>query len=188
MARPKAFDVDQALDAAIDVFRQHGFDGTSAEMLVSAMGIGRQSLYDTFGDKWGLYCAAVRRYCDAETLAHGSALRSGARPIDGVRAMVERVVAEAARPCLGVGSICEFGRTRADLAGIHAAADRVLHATIARRLAEAQQAGEIASGVDPDIAAGFLMASFSGIRIAARGGASDEQLSGQGALALRALQ
>lgn len=188
MARPKAFDVDKALDAAIDVFREHGFDGASAEMLVSGMGIGRQSLYDTFGDKWALYCAAVRRYSEAEVLAHGAALRSGARPIDGIRAMVERVVAEAGRPCLGVGSICEFGRTRDDLAAIHAAADRALHAVITARLRDAQHAGEIAPGVDPDIAAGFLTASFAGIRIAARGGAGPEQLQGLGVLALRALQ
>ena len=48
MARPKEFVEEQALDAAIDVFREHGFEGTSAEMLVRALRIGRQSLYDTF--------------------------------------------------------------------------------------------------------------------------------------------
>ncbi|OWJ59872.1 TetR/AcrR family transcriptional regulator, partial [Inquilinus limosus] len=48
MARPKEFDSEKALDAAIEVFREHGFDGTSTDMLVRAMGIGRQSLYDTF--------------------------------------------------------------------------------------------------------------------------------------------
>jgi TetR/AcrR family transcriptional repressor of nem operon len=55
MARPKEFVEEQALDAAIEVFREHGFEGTSAEMLVRAMRIGRQSLYDTFGDKWEIY-------------------------------------------------------------------------------------------------------------------------------------
>jgi len=56
---------EQALDAAIDVFREHGFEGTSAEMLVRALGIGRQSLYDTFGDKWRIYLSSVRRYVGA---------------------------------------------------------------------------------------------------------------------------
>jgi TetR/AcrR family transcriptional regulator, transcriptional repressor for nem operon len=55
MARPKEFVEEQALDAAIEVFREHGFEGTSAEMVVRAMRIGRQSLYDTFGDKWEIY-------------------------------------------------------------------------------------------------------------------------------------
>ena len=70
MARPREFDADTALDGAIGVFREHGFEGASAEMLVKAMGIGRQSLYDTFGDKWQLYRAAVRRYGMGECSAH----------------------------------------------------------------------------------------------------------------------
>lgn len=187
MARPKAFDRDQALDAAIGVFRRHGFEGSSAEMLVSAMGIGRQSLYDTFGDKWRLYCEAVRRYAEAEGLAHRAALQTGPRAVDGLRAMVARVVAEAAQPCLGVNSICEFGRTRPDLSEIHAAADRGLRAAMVARVREAQAAGDVAGDVDPDTAADFFVASFAGIRIAARGGAGPETLQGLGELALRAL-
>jgi TetR/AcrR family transcriptional repressor of nem operon len=61
MARPREFDTDAALDGAIGVFREHGFEGSSAQMLVDAMGIGRQSLYATFGDKWQLYRSAERR-------------------------------------------------------------------------------------------------------------------------------
>src|SRR5579872_3947904 len=105
MARPREFDSDAALDGAIDVFREYGFEGSSAQMLVDAMGIGRQSLYAAFGDKWQLYCAAVRRYGLGECTAHFEALRSGARAIDGIDAMLRRVVETADRPCLGVGSI-----------------------------------------------------------------------------------
>jgi Bacterial regulatory proteins, tetR family len=61
MARPREFDTDLALDGAVAVFREHGFEGTSAQMLVDAMGIGRQSLYAAFGDKWQLCCSAARR-------------------------------------------------------------------------------------------------------------------------------
>jgi TetR/AcrR family transcriptional repressor of nem operon len=188
MARPKEFVEEQALDAAIGVFREHGFEGTSAEMLVRALRIGRQSLYDTFGDKWQLYLSSVRRYVGAETRAHVLALRSGPHAIDGIRAMIDRVVADAAESCLGIHSICEFGRGRPDLADIHDAAAREIATAVIARVREAQQEGGIASELDPKDAARFLSASFAGIRIAARGGAAARELRALGHLAMRALQ
>ena len=111
MARTKEFDKELALDAAIGVFREHGFDGTSTEMLVRAMKIGRQSLYDTFGDKWKLYRLAVERYSTEETDAHLVMLRKEPRAVDSIRAMIERVVETAELACLGISSICEFGQS-----------------------------------------------------------------------------
>jgi AcrR family transcriptional regulator len=188
MARPKEFDEDQALEAAIDVFREHGFEGTSAEMLVRAMRIGRQSLYDTFRDKWQLYLSSVRRYVASETQAHVEALRNEPRAIDGIRAMIERVIANARQSCLGVNSICEFGRTRPELAGIHDAAARTINAAIVERVREAQTEGDISPDLDPKEVAGFLFASFAGVRIAARGGADAKRLRALGHLVLRALR
>src|SRR5260370_7424559 len=88
MARPREFDTDAALDGAIAVFREHGFEGTSAQMLVDAMGIGRQSLYTAFGDKWQLYCSAPRRYGIGECAAHFDALPSAAPPTDAIPAIL----------------------------------------------------------------------------------------------------
>ena len=100
MARPKTFDKDRALEAAVNTFRKHGYEATSAEMLVRAMGIGRQSLYDTFGDKWQLYRMAVHHYSTVQTTAHIAALRGPTRAIDGIKAMVDRVVRDARAPAL----------------------------------------------------------------------------------------
>src|SRR5258705_11506004 len=136
MARRREFDTDAALDGAIGVFREHGFKGSSAEMLVNAMGIGRQSLYDTFGDKWQLYRSAVRRYGMGECSAHFDALRSGVRAIDGIDAMLRRVVKTAYQTCLGVGSICEFGVSRSDLAEIHAPLAKTLRDAIDFRVCD----------------------------------------------------
>jgi TetR/AcrR family transcriptional repressor of nem operon len=187
MARPKAFDEDLALDAALGLFREHGFEGTSAGMLVAAMGIGRQSLYDTFGDKWQLYQAALRRYATDETGAHIAMLRSGPRAIDGIRAMVARVVAGAHDACLGVNSVCEFGRSRPELVAIRDAADRAMRSVVVDTIARAQVEGDVAADLDPETVADFITASFTGIRVAARGGASDAQLRALGDMALRAL-
>ena len=187
MARPKEFDRDQALDTAIGVFREHGFEGTSAGMLVAAMGIGRQSLYDTFGDKWQLYQSALRRYTATETSSHIAMLRGETRAIDGIRAMVDRVVAGAHDACLGVGSVCEFGRSRPELVAITTAADRALRSVVIETADRAQADGDMSPHLDPDTIADFVTASFAGIRIAARGGADEAQLHALGEMMLRAL-
>lgn len=188
MARPRAFDTDAALDAAIGVFRERGFEGTSTGDLTAAMRIGRQSLYDTFGDKWQLYLAALKRYVARESEAHLAALSTGPRAMDGLEILLARVRAQAAQACLGVGSVCEFGRRAPELTVIHEAAGRRLHTAIAQRVRDAQEEGDVAEEVDAAEAAGFLAANIASIRIAARGGAGAVQLQALAELALRALR
>ncbi len=191
MARPKQFDPDQALDAAIDVFREHGYAGTSAEMLVEAMQIGKQSLYNTFGGKWPLYCAALERYAAAETAGHLEALNGAPTALAGLEAMMKRVVAEARLACLGTHSVSEFGEGREgseELARIRQAAGRGLRTGLAARLRQAQQDGELAAELDVQHAAGFLIANIAGIRLAARGGAGDAELRALARLSLQALK
>ncbi|NIF43122.1 TetR/AcrR family transcriptional regulator [Burkholderia sp. Tr-862] len=188
MARPREFDTDAALDGAIAVFSEHGFEGSSAQMLVSAMGIGRQSLYAAFGDKWQLYLSAVRRYGMGECAAHFDALRSGARAIDGIGALLRRVVETAAQPCLGTISIYEFGASRPELAEIHAVLAHSLIAAIAARVRDAQREGDVAASLVPEATAQFLIANITGIRVAGRGGADHASLTALADMTLRALR
>jgi len=67
VARPREFDRDEALAKAIKVFASHGFEGASTETLLNGMGISRQSMYDTFGDKRRLYLEALQRYSSEST-------------------------------------------------------------------------------------------------------------------------
>jgi TetR/AcrR family transcriptional regulator, transcriptional repressor for nem operon len=62
MARTKAFDREVALEKAMYAFWRRGYEATSMQDLVDAMGINRQSLYDTFGDKHELYLEALEHY------------------------------------------------------------------------------------------------------------------------------
>ena len=188
MARTREFDADAALDAAIGVFREHGFEGSSAQMLVDAMGIGRQSLYATFGDKWQLYRSAVRRYGMGECAAHLDALRSGPRAIDGINAMLRRVVETADQPCLGVGSICEFGASRQDLTEINELLGAGLRGAVAGRIRDAQREGDVAVDIDPEATVAFLIANIAGIRVTGRGGADPATLTSLADMALRAIR
>ena len=188
MARAREFDVDTALDGAIAVFREHGYEGTSAQMLVDTMGIGRQSLYAAFGDKWQLYCSAVRRYGMGECAAHFDALRRGVRAIDGITAMLRRVVETADQPCLGVSSIYEFGASRPDLKEINAVLATSFLGAVTARVRDAQRECDVAASLHPEAVAEFLIANIAGIRVAGRGGADRATLTSLADMALRALR
>ena len=62
MARSKEFDTERALAAAVNLFWRLGYENSSLDMLMHEMGISRQSLYDTFGDKRALYLKAMAFY------------------------------------------------------------------------------------------------------------------------------
>ena len=67
MARHKQFDQDEALLKAMEVFWSRGYEAASIQDLVRHMGINRQSLYDTYGDKHALYLLALERYSEVES-------------------------------------------------------------------------------------------------------------------------
>src|SRR5256885_3768097 len=78
VGRPRAFDVDEALDQALKVFWRKGYEGTSLPDLTRAMGINRPSLYAAFGNKEALFRKALDRYNDGP--AATSARLSRSRP------------------------------------------------------------------------------------------------------------
>ncbi len=191
MARPKQFDPDEALGAAVEVFREHGYAGSSAEMLTAAMGIGKQSLYSTYGGKWPLYCAALRRYALDETGRHIEALRGGKTALEGMERLLRRVVAEARLPCLGVGSVQEFGMDSEGseaLAEIREAGGRAMRHALLERIREGQANGELSADVEAGHAVAFVFAQIATLRLAARGGASDVELRALARLSLQALK
>lgn len=176
MARPREFDRDIALQRAIETFAQHGFEGTSTPMLLDAMKIGRQSLYDTFGDKRTLYIEALRRYSEESVGATLTAMFAHANVLQGIEqallAFVERASAPHGTACLGIHAVAEFGTTADDVSGVtHAVGERTLLA-FESRLRDGISRGEIAPTLDPQAGAQFLLATLSGLKIAARGGAS----------------
>src|SRR5882757_909758 len=124
MARPREFDRDEAVERAMSVFWQKGYAATSTDDLLRAMNIGRQSMYDTFGDKHRLYLEAIEKYQQKRLAENIGRLRSTASPLAGIEAFVVGIIASdksvRERGCMGVSSICEFGNSDADLATLRA--------------------------------------------------------------------
>jgi TetR/AcrR family transcriptional repressor of nem operon len=192
MARPKEFERDMALDDAITMFCDHGFEGTSTDALLGKMGISRQSLYDTFGDKRQLYLKALQRYVDDSVAIQIAALNEPSSPLKGVEAVLLAMASKAAIAgapgCMGIGAICEFGQSDAEVSALIAASGKRLSSALERRLAEAKTKGETGKDVDPRAAAQFVKATVTGMKVAARGGATADTLRNIARMALRGLR
>ena len=180
MVRPRQFDRETALGQARLVFWAKGYAATSTDDLVKAMGIGRQSLYNTFGDKWKLYVEALAGYQQGSTLSHALRLQAPASALQGLLDMLEGLAVDddAVRTlgCMGVGSVCEFGSTESQLLELRAKSSTYLHSRLVKRIREGQAAGEINPTLSASEAASYMMMSMTGIQVAARSGAKVAEL------------
>ena len=180
MARALEFDRDVALEQAKLVFWAKGYAGTSTDDLIRAMGIGRQSLYNTFGDKWQVYVEALTDYLRRSTSAHTQRLQAAPSALQGIRDMLEGLVVEddamRAMGCMGVGAASEFGGKESQLAELRSKGSSQLRTKVAKRVREGQASGDIDLSLNPEEAAGYLLMSMTGIQVAARSGAKANEL------------
>lgn len=95
MVRPREFDEDQALDAAMQLFWEKGYEATSLSDLTSRMGIQRPSLYSAFGDKKALFETALRKYSQFHAANVRTTLQSKPSVKEAFRAFFEGLVEEA---------------------------------------------------------------------------------------------
>lgn len=174
------------------VFWAKGFAATSTDDLLRAMGIGRQSLYNAFGDKRQLYVEALSAYQRGTVRGHLTRLDGPASPIEGLfellRGLAPEEDAQRALGCMGVGSVSEFGTRDPALAEQRAKIGTLLGNRIADRIREGQGAGEIDPGLDPDQAAAFIQMTMTGLQIAARGGAGAADLAAMARFAVERLR
>jgi AcrR family transcriptional regulator len=191
MARAKEFDRKAALATAIVTFAARGFEGTSTDDLLQAMGIGRQSMYDTFGDKRQLYLAALREYCAASAASVVSLLEGARSPLAGIEAVLLDFARNPLRlgmsSCLGVNSICEFGRSDPEVTAIHEEFGTLLEKAFERQVRAAITASEVDATLAPREVARYLNLTLCGMKVGAEGGSSAAQLVGVARLALRTL-
>jgi AcrR family transcriptional regulator len=192
MARPKQFDREDALTKAIDVFRKHSYASASTEVLLEGIGIGRQSLYDTFGDKRRLYLEALRRYNTksvSAALAHVESAPSALKAIENLLLeYATRKPAEHAFGCMGIHSICEFGTADSDVREINRASGAALRTAFAKVLRKAKAAGEVPESLREGDAAQFILATLAGMKVQAKGGASVPTLTQIARFAIQALK
>lgn len=190
MARPSEFDRDTAIESAIRVFARHGYEAASTTDLVDAMGIGRQSLYGAFGDKRGLFLEALKRYSENSLAEMKHALSRGTA-LKGIETALLTGLGESddlESGCLGVGSIVEFSRSDDDINALNDAAAEAVVAAFAARVRDGVKSAEFAANLDAIAVGRMLLTLRSGLKVAARGGASRAELRNAIQLALRGLK
>ncbi|MGH2945324.1 MAG: TetR/AcrR family transcriptional regulator [Solirubrobacteraceae bacterium] len=177
--RPRGFDRDQALQRAMDVFWERGYEGTSISELTAAMGIGAPSLYAAFGSKEQLFRETVELYDSLEGAER--ALHDGPTAREGIEAMLREHAANYTDPETPAGCLIVLGATAHApenrkiaeyLAGWRRETTEMLRARLARGVEE----GDVPGSVDVDALAAYFNTLLEGLSIEARDGASREQL------------
>jgi len=174
MARPKEFDQERALHRAISIFSQKGFAATSTDDLMRAMDLGRQSMYDTFGDKRALFLKALEVYVTEKVRSINVELQTPGSPLASIRRTLvhfaERRDLSSTDGCMGINAICEFGMRDEDVTRIIRTAAKAQRHTLMDTLRRAQKEGELAARTDIESLADFFESTLAGIRIAAKAG------------------
>jgi TetR/AcrR family transcriptional regulator, transcriptional repressor for nem operon len=191
MARPKEFDRDVALRKAMLCFWKQGYQATSTEDIARAMGIGRQSMYDTFGDKHSVYLQALQLYRDEQGGQLRDALADTVSPLRAVEAVLLSIAAERptdrARGCMLVNATTECAPHDSGVLGLVRANANSCEMAFERAVRAAQGLGQLPAGLDPKSAGRFLFATVQGLRVTAKAGASSESLRDVAQLALAGL-
>lgn len=190
MPRPRQFDEDTALAAAMRLFWERGYAATSTEDLCRVTGLKRSSLYNTFTDKHRLFVLALKRYMDLKTGALEESLAAAGPVRERLRAVLWAAIDDersSADGCLVVNSIMELARTDAEVARLLAADGGRRASALATVIAAGQRTGELSDRRSSAQLAEYLITVVGGLRVSARAGARPKALESVVEVAMAAL-
>jgi TetR/AcrR family transcriptional repressor of nem operon len=170
MARPREFDVDAALERAMQVFWAKGYESTSLDDLCEATGLGRSSLYAAFGDKHGLYLRALDHYEEGSAARINEALTRPVPVREAIAGFVDRLIDDIVagpgrRGCFIGNCAAELARHDRDAAARVRRSLQRIEAAFRDALGRAKARGELAPYADVVALARFLTAGIQGLRL-----------------------
>lgn len=189
--RPRQFNTEEALDKALHVFWEKGYEGASLPDLTEAMGINRPSLYAAFGNKEELFRKALDRYIELkkkhmeEILSEPTAKKAVQKLLYGIAD--GSACTESPKGCLLVQGALSCGdeaqAIKQELANRRAATESVLRRRFERSIAE----GDLPPTASASDLARYVSAVMQGMAVQSTGGASPEDLRGIADWALKSL-
>ncbi|GBR02853.1 TetR/AcrR family transcriptional regulator [Asaia siamensis] len=187
--RPSSFDRETALMAAMRLFWDRGYEGTSFDDLTAVMGISASSFYNSFGSKEALYHEAIDAYARQASAWFVAALETGQTTADAFRALFEAAACAFTRcdspsGCMIASAATQCSPAQSRLKELMIDQRRLAEDAMKQRLALGVKAGDLAPTTDLDALAGYFSTVMQGLGIQARDGASREKLIEIGHMAL----
>jgi AcrR family transcriptional regulator len=189
--RPISFDKDAALEAAMLLFWERGFEGTSMADLTQAMGLNPSSIYAAFGDKHSLFGQAVKRYLGSRAQYAVKALEEPT--LDRVvRALFDNTVAFLTTPghpptCMTLAGAMGCSVDAAPARDLMTEVRKQNEVAIKERLLVARKAGELSKAINVDDYTRYLSLLLAGLSIQAANGSSKAELKRTAQMALQHL-
>jgi TetR/AcrR family transcriptional regulator, transcriptional repressor for nem operon len=192
MSRVKEFDVGEACDAALTLFRRQGYEATSVSDLVTHLGVAKASLYATFGTKHDFYVTALKRYAERADTRVMTELSSPGSGVAAVRRLFAGYVAEilgdeTRMGCFVVNAAIELLPHDPEVARLVERSWDTLEVALTMALERARAEGELPGGSDPATLARFLLTVLQGLRVLGKGADAADRVHAAVSQAMRVL-
>lgn len=191
MGRPRSFSEEDALEAAMRVFWEKGYEGSSINDLTSAMGINRSSLYTIFGEKDALFRRAVERYKRGPVSFMWDSLQepTAQKAVEVLLRKAVDLLADPKNPrgCLSIQGALAVSSEAESVKKAMIEFRKTGESALTKRFAQAQAAGEISRKLDPGDLARYTLTILTGLGVQGANGATRTQLDKIVTLALKSL-
>jgi len=182
MARPQEFDTNDALEKALQVFWDKGYEGTTLADLTEATGLSKSSLYGTFGDKRKLFLTAYDSYRAARAKQMKITFQQeNAR--DAIASFFSKIIDDASsgsvsKGCMSTNQAVELAPHDAVIRERVESDFKLIETAFANAIKRGQEQGSIQSKQDAHLLAQMLIIAFPGLQVMVRAGASADSLEG----------
>jgi len=175
VGRPRQFDVDATLDAAMQAFWARGYEATSMADLMAATGLHKGSLYQAFGDKHSLFMRALERYLNDMWRAGAGAIDTASTPREGLERLGHTLIditgedRDEPRGCMALNALAELAPHDAEVREVLRGQVERIRRGVTATVRQAQALGQIARERSPDVVADLLLMFVWGLATSMKG-------------------